>query len=93
MSISTEVCKEAIIAFVETNQAKLAKEFIPPVDMSPALLVKNWKRTYKAKVGKYSDYPQGTIERTFDCKPYDDQLRGYTYDNGTEIIAVEVMGE
>jgi hypothetical protein len=33
------------------------------------------------------------IVRTFDCKPYDDQLRAYVYEVNGLITKVEVVGE
>lgn len=58
---------------------------------------KNWKRICKEKVSKYCEIksPVGNDVccRTFNCVPFEDQLRGYVYDDGVNILLVSVEGE
>jgi len=49
---------------------------------------KNWKRRYKMW-----DAASNAIERSFDCVPFDDQLRGYVYERDGKIVKVFVVGE
>jgi hypothetical protein len=58
--------------------------------------VKNWKRIEKEKAhGPFSwgDPPGAKWRRGFDCRPFDDQLRAYVWDDGNQIIKVQIMGE
>ncbi len=78
---------------------------LPVADFEkPSQKVKNWKRCEKRKAavndaGAYK-VPVGTIMRTFECSvgdeaqnTYEDQLRAYTYDDGTTIFRVVISGE
>lgn len=35
----------------------------------------------------------GLTKRSFDCRPYDSQLRAYVYDDGEKIVKINVQGE
>lgn len=92
MAISSTDCKDAIINFVNQNPGYVAKQFGDDIEdisefEAPAKEVSNWKRVLKEKT------PKGLTERMFDCRPYGDQLRGYTYDDGNKIVKVKVQGE
>lgn len=60
-----------------------------------------WKRREKNLVHRVgqcsSDFgakTKGTINfRGFDCTPFDDQLRAYTWDDGNQILEVCIQGE
>lgn len=84
--ITSNDCKLAIIAYVKAHTAELANQFTPPEPMVDALKKANWKRWDKTTY-------QGITKRSFDCTPYDDQLRAYTIDNGTTLLGVDVCGE
>lgn len=86
--IGTDECKKFIADLVLANPGLVAKEFSPadPQAEQMASVPKNWSRTSKSKDGKLS-------VREFDCKPLDDQLRAYVYDDGTKIVKVEIDGE
>jgi hypothetical protein len=93
MTISSDDCKKAIVDWVKARPGHVAKQFCD-IDRNaiqafeaPSLLEKNWKR-----MSKFTD-GNGITERIFDCRPYDDQLRGYVYDNGATILSVDVHGE
>lgn len=98
MKITTEMCKQAIVDYLKQNPGLVFREFggggiNGPKDMvsfeADALQLKNWKRFEKRK-----DYFDDTIiVRGFDCRPYDDQLRGYVSERDGTIIGVEVVGE
>lgn len=96
--IDTAMCKDAIVAFVRANPGLVSTEFcgdgpdevIPCTEIAKmdadASNLKNWKRHSKEKYGK------GNV-RTFDCTPFDDQLRAYVYDDGLKITKIIVLGE
>ena len=84
--VTTAECKQAIVAFVKANPGLISQQFVDPIDESPAQDVKNWKRMYKER-------EDGFNQRAFDCRPYDDQLRAYTRDDGDKITSVIVQGE
>lgn len=89
--ITSEDCKRMIVDFVFRNKGFIAKQFVPPLtdaQLEPALKEKNWKRRYK----QYSQFDDA-IERSFDCAPFDDQLRGYVYERNGKIIKVFAEGE
>jgi hypothetical protein len=61
-----------------------------------ALQMKNWKR--KEKQVFHSNIPafaplNGSIERCFNCEPFDDQLRAYVYERNGVIIHVSISPE
>lgn len=107
MAIKTEDCKKAIVAFVKNNPGHVASKFVDEeaTDVAtfekPAALTSNWKREFKEKVhvvGEYGAAPGRSHKpsinfRCFDCRPYDDQLRAYTWDDGQEILKIRVEGE
>lgn len=98
VKISTEICKKEICKYVKANVDKIAKEFFVNNDdefkeIKNSIRVKatdekNWKRLNKRKEGN-------KVVRSFDCAPFDDQLRAYVTSNtnDTVIESVEVCGE
>lgn len=91
--IKTADCKQAIVDYLKKNPGHVAKQFGPSDDgktdtefEAPALDAANWMH-----MPEDDDISKG--ERGFDCEPYDDQLRAYTKDDGTKIVAVVVQGE
>jgi hypothetical protein len=89
MSIGTEECKQAIIDYCQAHKQEICVQFDPPLDdkqFAQTLLVKSWKRFSKTEDG-------GIIERAFDCRPFDDQLRAYVRASKTAIYSVVVQGE
>jgi len=107
--IRTEDCKRAIVKWVAEHAGHVAHEFdggddtFGPDFEAPAREEKNWKRIEKARrgdprAGRGWDAPTPnervvTTCRAFDCRPYEDQLRAYVWDDGATILAVEVQGE
>jgi hypothetical protein len=94
-NINTDLCKRAIVNLILNSDNIVAKQFgftskhqveIDEFE-ADAMKVKNWKRFEKVSE------QNGLVRRGFDCKPYDDQLRAYTWDNGTDILRVEIVGE
>lgn len=92
MKITTEMCKQAIVEYLKQHPGLVSHEFGEDYNddfEADAILEKNWKRFEKRK-----DYFDETVTvRGFDCRPYDDQLRGYVSERNNEIIKVEVVGE
>lgn len=97
--IDTEACKELIANLALFNPGLVAREFVPEpgkTSFSPAESLemdrkagnpKNWVRIHKQTNDK------GNTERTFNCKPFDEQLRAVVEDDGTQIISVSIQGE
>lgn len=54
-------------------------------DVMPSELIDALFAQHKSKAG--------LTERSFNCNPYDDQLRAYVYDDGTQIVDIRVQGE
>lgn len=90
MKITTQHCKEAIVKFILDNPGYVSDQFDPPESEEPAKLVSNWKR-----YNKIIEYRKGKAitVRSFDCKPYDDQLRATVYADEDQILDVYVQGE
>jgi len=86
MAIRSKACKKAIVRWIIQNPGHVASQFHPPKSETSAQLEKNWKRMYKTKEGNL-------YIRAFNCEPYNDQLRAYTYDDGCTILKIEVQGE
>jgi hypothetical protein len=92
--ITTELCKELIVEFVKNNKDSIVNEFHPPLNpddlLEKAGKVKHWKRILKRK-----DKESLTVERGFDCTPFDDQLRAYVITDitDTKVLRVSVQGE
>ena len=91
MAITTNDCKKAIVNWIKLNPGYVSKQFIPPEQEIDAQKEKNWKRMSKRKC-KYGQQ-RGLIERAFNCVPYDDQLRAYTYDDDNSILKVIIQGQ
>jgi len=88
--ISTADCKQAIVAWLQARPGHVQQQFTDPIDEAPSLVVGNWKRIVK----EFATWgPPAKWMRTFDCRPYDDQLRAYVWDDGQQIVGVEVLGE
>ena len=89
MLISEDDCKEAIVALASKQRQKLARDWLPPLseeDIAKAIDVSNWEI-------RDTELEDSITTRTFNCEPFDDQMRGYTYDDGEKIYLVEVQGE
>lgn len=58
---------------------------------------KQWKRIVIEKLDPQKTSwgtPPGSIcRRVFDCRPFEDQLRATTYDDGNNVLLVEIEGE
>lgn len=103
MVISTEICKKHIVAHAAIQASAIKKEFSPALDdvaYQEVLAEKNWKRICKNKIsadaatGYGIDPAKGVVvERIFDCRPFDDQLRAYVYDQNGAIVKVMIQGE
>jgi len=97
--LSTQDCKEALIKYLTPAMVyELKKEFTnndhAMID-TESVKISNWKRTSKSRVEHDTNAPLGSIERTFDCKPFDDQLRAYVYTDSKDeiILSIIVQGE
>jgi hypothetical protein len=76
---------------------------IPPNNIQDVIKqagnINNWKREEKTMVPSVNQVYGFANEkniitlRTFDCRPFDDQLRAYVWDNGTDILKVKISGE
>jgi len=96
MKITVDVCKLAIVERCKNTSWLIRNEFDPPLteeELEKTLKIKNWKQEYKSSYQKLNG--KKYIERIFDCRPFDSQLRGYVYtdENDTRIEKVEVLGE
>lgn len=96
MKITTEICKLAIINKCKGIGDFIKNEFEPPLtdeELKETLKIKNWKREYKAKQSTRGG--RTIIERLFDCRPFDSQLRAYVYTDENDIIIekIDVRGE
>lgn len=97
MKINSAMCKDAIVEYIKTHVDDIKNHFCPPLhdeELAPALISKNWVR--RAKRGDSIHDPDEfgiTVVREFDCKPFDDQFRGYVYERNNEIVGVLVEGE
>lgn len=100
--LTSHDCKKAIIAYLtQSVRQALKAEFTDSSEHemidTETLNVNNWKRQSKAKVSfaSFNDIPIGSIERVFDCQPFDDQLRAYVYTNKDDsaVIKIRVQGE
>lgn len=93
--ITSKDCKMAIVELCKLSRAHIESQFVPGTTGNPLTdkefaetgRVANWKRITKEK---YSD---GSIERGFDCHPFDDQLRGYVVEKNGCIVSVRIQGE
>jgi hypothetical protein len=100
MAVTTVDCKKAITDWVKSHPGHVSRQFDPPESEADAQLERNWKRMWKRRCDKRDIWANselnlkaGMWERGFDCRPYDDQLRAYTYDDGERIVCVVVQGE
>lgn len=98
--ISSQKCKEEIIKYCLQNKDKIVNEFVPVLDETQFLetqKIKNWKRKCKHIqddiLNKYNG--KKYIERSFDCEPFEDSLRGYVESDlsDTTILCLYVVGE
>lgn len=102
--LTTFDCKKAIVAWLTPERREeLKKEFVGGGTEETRMIEQetikenNWKRRGKAKTQyqTHQDVPVGSVERSFDCAPFDDQLRAYVYTDSadTKIIRIVVQGE
>ena len=88
-----EIVSQSILRLRENNTriykclAELTDE-----EVEKSFIIKNWKREYKEICSYHS--PNG-IERMFDCRPFDSQLRAYVYtdDSDSHILEIDIHGE
>lgn len=100
--ITTEICKQAIVDWTQAHMHELSEQYggsLPGCDNDLAIgeddnwekvwRTKNWARRSKRKTF------DGTIEREFNCNPFDDQLRAYVITDATDtkILKIVVQGE
>lgn len=107
MSVTSDDCKRALVDWVWGHPGFIKSQFEPEdrheIDESLARDPKKWKRIEKARSGDpragrgWELPPRGDhrtyTRRAFDCTPFEDQIRGYTWDDGKNIIRVDVLGE
>ena len=82
------MAKKIIVEWVAAHPGCVSSQFDGGIDEAPALLEKNWKRMSRKRDEKF-------IVRSFDCRPYDDQLRAYVITNDADetVISVVIQGE
>ena len=95
MKVTSEACKLAIVNKCMKISEKIKDEFEPRLtdeEVEKSFIIKNWKREYKEICSYHS--PNG-IERMFDCRPFDSQLRAYVYtdDSDSHILEIDIHGE
>lgn len=106
MKQTTDSCRQLLVDYVNANTAIVSKQFDPPLsaaDLAPAQKPSNWVRTAKQVIfGNDADnyeLPSADGEcyvlREFDCRPYEDQLRGTVVTSADDktVISVTVEGE
>lgn len=88
--VTTADCVKAIVDLAKKDGANLFyKAFEEPAsaeDLKNITNPKVWKRITKTTDGD-------VIERTFDCRPYEDQLRAVVQEKAGVIISVVIQGE
>lgn len=93
MKITTEQCKQLIVKFCADNKDYINRQFTENLSeeiYSKVLEPRNWRRRSKGM-----DYSGRGIERSFDCRPLDDQLRAYVITDVTDekVLGLTVQGE
>lgn len=89
-NITTEICKKLIVEYCQKNKTGICNQFVPSLtdeQFAQACKESNWKRRSKSNCGT------NKIERMFDCKPFDDQLRAYVLEQDGNVVSVIVQGE
>lgn len=83
-------CVKAIVELATKDGAalyyKAFEETATEEDLKNMTNPRVWKRIEKTKFGD-------TIERTFDCRPFGDQLRAVVQERAGAIISVVIQGE
>jgi len=96
-NVNSADIKKKIVDCVLQNRAGVDAQFegAGNAPSSAASVERNWKRISKAKVGKFTRFPEDSVERVFDCKPLEDQLRAYVITDATDdqILSLVVQGE
>ena len=97
MKVTTQICKFAITRKCKEITDFIKKEFVPELtdeQVQQAFDDNNWKRRSKSK-DSYMIPNRTVIERMFDCKPFDDQLRAYVYTDESDqhILRIDIHGE
>lgn len=99
IKITSEKAKEVICALCSEKREMIIKEFCFDTDLEKqdfcskdlpkAFSTRNWKRRNKER------RKDGYIERSFDCTPFEDQLRAYVLTDSTDckLLQVLVQGE
>lgn len=88
---TTERLRSVIALFAKSSAAHITAQFVPPSPeaAAAATVAANWRRITKQCL------PNGCIERVFDCRPLDDQLRAtvITDSRDTAVLSVSIEGE
>lgn len=94
-NITTQICKDSIVAHLLSTPGSIQSQFTEQIDESLAHKPSNWKRIIKRKVDPYEAqvFPGSTHVREFDCVPFDDQLRAVVIDDGNRILHISVSDE
>lgn len=87
---SADFIRKLIVKEIKAHPGHVSKQFDPPVDETPATVEKNWKSRGK---NKYDIFGPGAVVWTFDCEPYDDQLRAEVLMRNGIPVGVTVQGE
>jgi hypothetical protein len=88
--MGTEVLRGLIPSWVSDSEVeRIRKEFDPemPFQELKDIMTKssNWKR-----IQKFQNDKNSPIERLFDCKPLDDQLRLLVYTDATDTKVIKI---
>ncbi len=86
MKISTGQCKNLIVQEITNSISKILSFGFSQSEAEEALKVSNWKRESKGK--QFGEGPN--IERAFDCRPLDSQLRAYVITDPTDTIVIHI---
>lgn len=97
MKITTQICKFAITRKCQEKVDFIKKEFEPELTDEEVKVTfddNNWRRLSKSK-DSYMIPGRTIIERLFDCRPFDDQLRAYVYTDESDqhILTIDIHGE
>lgn len=96
--LNSEGCKKELVKFCTNNESYIRNQFVPPLsdeDYKKTLKVKNWSRLSKLTNSCLCVKEHPGVERAFDCRPFEDQLRGYVHSDITDSVVkrVVVQGE
>lgn len=91
IKITTADCKSAIAEWCKAHAEHVSRQFVDPLTSDEQALAEkasNWARIEKSRT-------KDGIQREFDCRPFDDQLRAIVLTNhdDTKIISLVIQGE